>query len=234
MRSISKLFLCLAAAACGAPDVRETPGGAEGESATSTAPDTLRDTISLEGMPEPILLRRFETPESFPLRFSTYVPADMDREMDPVSAGEAGAGLRFVAAFGGTRNADAFVHVYAYPEATDLAEVQATARAFIASRGVPVSGSAEPPGLGPQANRRFGWSVHEEGYRYQISDGQWVVGTLALGQHAGRYFHVVTQYPAEYGDGFGPRAARIFEHWQWTDTGRPLDEEARAPGSSGV
>ena len=92
-----------------------------------------------------------------------------------------------------------------------------------------MSGSAEPPPIGPPADGRFGWSVHEEGYRYQIAGPQWVVGTLGLGRHGDRYFHIVTQHPEEYGDGFGPRAALIFKHWRWSDTGQPLGSDPAPP-----
>lgn len=38
-----------------------------------------------------------------------------------------------------------------------------------------------------------------------------------LMRHGDRYYIIGTHYPVEYGDGFGPRAARIREEWQWLE-----------------
>jgi hypothetical protein len=71
---------------------------------------------------------------------------------------------------------------------------------------------AEPPGWGQEAYT----------FSYAGDGNVPITGRLVLGRHADRYFHVLTHYPAEYGDGLGPRFQSILEHWRWEDTGRPL------------
>ena len=46
-------------------------------------------------------------------------------------------------------------------------------------------------------------------------------GTIGVGQRDNRFFHILVQYPVEYGDGMGPRVAQLIEHWRWAD-GTPL------------
>lgn len=44
-------------------------------------------------------------------------------------------------------------------------------------------------------------------------------------ERGGRFYYVARHYPAEYGDGFGPRAHRILGEWQWLDaTSEPRNE----------
>lgn len=228
-RGAATLALCALLTACAGDETqpRERP---EARNAVETAPETgaapapearppeVQDTIWLEGMPEPVTLRLFEAPADFPLPFSVYVPGDMAAER--VDAGDvAGAAVRFVAEFGGRRNPDAFVHVYAYPENTPVEVALGTARALIESRGVPVSQGLEPmeprPALGE-------WTTAGEGFRLQIADDRWIIGDIAVGRHDGRLFHVVTHYPEEYAEGFVPRADAILESWVWTDSGERL------------
>lgn len=208
-------------------------GGCEPPPETATPADTLaaappaveevrEDTILIEGTPQAIRLQRYATPDTFPLPFTTWVPSDMVAELDPANVDQPGAGLRFIANFAGRRSPDAFLHLYVYPAGTTAQDVLAQARAFVASRGVPVSRGIEvaPPVADTVA--RQPWTAHEERFRLQVGANQWLVGSIALGEHAGRFFHLITQYPAEFGDGFGPRAAVIQENWRWTDNDAPL------------
>jgi len=39
--------------------------------------------------------------------------------------------------------------------------------------------------------------------------------TLRLHEQDGRLYYVATYYPAEYGDGFGPRAYYVLNAWRW-------------------
>ena len=38
-----------------------------------------------------------------------------------------------------------------------------------------------------------------------------------LKRHGERFYYIAEHYPAEYGDGFGPRSRRIQDEWQWLD-----------------
>lgn len=202
----------------------EPRGGGDASGAQSTAagrraaplpfrPDTLHSTITLEGMDEPMTFWLYRSPPTFPLPFSTYVPTDMAAE--PVAADEADA-VRFVAEFGGVRNEQAFLAVVALPDEYDRAAAQALARIVAQRYGV------ERVERAPDAPPRYRWSLEEWNFQRELPGGGTAIGTGALGRHGGRYYYVVTHFPEEYADGFGPRATRILDEWRWEDTGEGL------------
>lgn len=247
-RTLPIFLLILATAACaqdgdtaaengaptvdGAADGRSDGAGAQADDSGSQAEDpaggdrgserpaTRTDTIFLEGMAEPMEFQLFRTPDGFPLHFSAYVPEDMEADVLEDDA----AAVRFMAAFGGQRNPEAFLHVYVHPTGTDPQTAVGTMRSFGASRGIPVSMGIEPLPE-PEATQRMPWADRGFGFRYQGDDG-WIVGSMGLGSHDGRLFHVITHYPEEYGDGFGPRSAKILETWQWEDGTSLADGES--------
>lgn len=60
-----------------------------------------------------------------------------------------------------------------------------------------------------------------------------LAGWVALGRHAGRWFHLVVQYPASLEEWFVPRADRILDAWRWTDRDAPLaGGEGKGPPSA--
>lgn len=207
-------------AACG--EVAREPARANGEgraSAMDTSaterPITRTDTVSLEGMREPMALRLFRTPENFPLPFTAYVPEDMDPRAD-ASDGTA----HFTAEFGGVRNEDAFVHLFVFPEGTPLPEAVATARGYTAGRsGIPVSRGVEPV-TDDNPPPDLDWALESFRFHYQGA-GPWYAGAVAVGRHDQRHFMIVRHYPVEYADGFGPRAGLVLETWRWAG-GSPL------------
>jgi hypothetical protein len=227
----------LLAASCG-PDDR--PGAAAGDTLAADAPApasapaprgdpdipgrhrpaTVIGAIEVEGMPQPMTLRLFRTPPGFPLPFSTYLPEDV--EPGSVASGE-GDAVMFVAAFGGRRNEDARVALQVLPGGTTGDAARAVLRQSApggpAAHAVP--GAAPAPASATP--RRFPWSLDEVAYRFRGRDETAVVGSAALGRRDGRYFILTVQYPEEFGDGFGPRVARILGDWQWADH-RRFDE----------
>ncbi|MEW5929808.1 MAG: hypothetical protein AB1941_20325, partial [Gemmatimonadota bacterium] len=78
----------------------------------TSRPDTLRDTLTLEGTAQPMVLRLYRTPPGFPLPFSTYHPADLAPE---TATSAEGGTVRFVANFGGRRTDSAYVEVRVHP-----------------------------------------------------------------------------------------------------------------------
>ena len=169
----------------------------------TSRPDTLRDTLTLEGTAQQVALRLFRTPPGFPLPFSTYHPADLAPE---AATSVEGGTVRFVANFGGRRTDSAYVAVMVHP--VEVNE-EAARRALSAATG----------GSGPAApdQQRHPWALAE----YSGSTGATVARGI-LGRHEGQFFHVLIRYPAEFGDGFAPRAALLLEHWQWEDAGGGL------------
>lgn len=191
--------------------------------AAQERPETKQGTIPLEGMEEPFTFRLVRSPERFPLPFTTYIPQDF--LVDTVRSGE-GDAVRFIANFAGRRNDDAFLEVFFYPAGTTEAEARAMTRAVAERHG-------RPEERRPEVGKQYPWSLVEYGFAEQRPTGESVLGTVALGRHRGRFFHVVLQYPEEYAEGFVPRAYRVLDEWRWEDTGEllggPRPPAAREP-----
>ena len=224
-RSATAPILALAlvtAAGCGGgsddadPDTPPAPApdstALEGPPSGAARPDSRTDTISIEGMAEPIELRLFRSPVDFPLPFTAYVPTAMRPEVEE-------AGARFVAAFGGTVNTDAFVHLFVFPPGTDRQGAVDAARAYKTGPGVPVSQGLEPM-AGETRTPPMDWAIEAYRFEYQ-SGGDWYGGTIGVGRHGDRFFQIIRHYPLEYVDGFPPRAGLILETWLWA-AGSPL------------
>jgi len=155
------------------------------------APETRLDSISIEGMTQPISLKLVQ-PESANPPFRAYIPPDMIFE--PASSGE-GDGYYFFTNFGGNRNDDAYLLVFVFPAGTTEGEAVELVKAFTASRG------------GPPPAQFENFSFQRDGVRYN--------GGIELRKHHDRFYYIARQYPAEYGDGFGPRASKILQYWDW-------------------
>jgi hypothetical protein len=169
-------------------------------------PETREDTIMIEGMPEIERVTLVRSPAGVGAPFSTYVPSGLRTEFRTEGAGA----VRFSAAFGGTANPAAYLHVQFHaPGAPQPAVSDVVANATLASV------EARPA-------ERPSWALDARTFAYRGTDGVRVTGRAMTGEHAGRYFHVVVHYPEEYADGMGPRIDRIFRHWRWEDTGEPF------------
>lgn len=172
---------------------------------TASRPATKSGTIMLEGMEETMEFILFEVPDGWPLAFSTYHTADFLAE--PIRTGE-GDAVNFVANFGGTRNDQVLFQVFFHPEGTDPGEADLVAEHL-----------AEDFQLQPadEEDNRAPWA-----YAVWTSPGGPNITWLAAGEYDGKYFYVLADYPAEFGDGVGPRIGVILDEWIWTDTGTPL------------
>lgn len=174
-------------------------------------PREVQDTILIEGMREPTRARLLEAPPDFPVRFSTYVPDGIGSEFE--GRGDS-ASVRFYASFGGAVDRNAYMHVRLYRAAMSRTAASTAATDFVRSRAPwrDEATTVQPPP----------WGVEAYTFGYQGDGNRPYTGRMVLGHHRDRYFHVLTHYPAEYGDGLGPRFDRILQHWRWEDTGRPL------------
>jgi hypothetical protein len=174
-------------------------------------PEAVRDTILLEGMPEPVTARLFRSPDGYGLPFTTYVPEGIEVSLE--TDADSG-GIRFAAAFTGRRDPNAYMHVFAQPRGTTGVVARQTALEFLRSRFL-IGGEARPAEA-PE------WGTEAYAMAYSGDGGARYTGSLVLASHRGRWFHIMTHYPAEYGDGLEPRFRRMLEWWRWEDTGRPL------------
>ena len=190
-------FLFLAA--CGregdAPAARQTP------------PATRSATIQVEGETDTVTVQSYESPPDAPLAFSTSLPAGMR----PEAVAETGSAVKFIS----EADPRAWVHVFIHPPEQPEDQAREDVRAVAESYGVPGVGEVEP-------SERYPWAIAEFRFRSRGTTAPTLAGSVALGRHAGRFFHIIVQYPVEFGDGFVPRAQRILDEWRWRDTGEPL------------
>jgi hypothetical protein len=199
-RSRFSIILALALAACNAQEevppgqstgepTQAAPGSAAGDPAVvhhpepPARPETLRDSIQLEGTYHAITARLVKPEGS--ISFSTYVPEDMHYEMNSSDEGE---GHFFYANFAGRKNENAFMLVFLLPPGATRTDAQALGNAFVTSRG-----------------------------------GKQRVASVRHGSYNNRVFYVATAYPAEFGDGMGPRTHYIRSRWVWLNDGKSLE-----------
>lgn len=207
MRRAACLALAAALAACAdgppaepSPAVDAPLGSAiapppDAEPAQATRPETLRDTIQVEGTAEPVTLR-LVTVEGVPLPFSTYVRDGW--EHDVLASGE-GTAVMFTAG-------DGLVSVFVPAEAGAESDVLPLAEAVAASRG-----DARPLAALPA------WAA--SGYAF-ASDTE--AGRVLVGRHNETWFQVLVAYSIESADGFAPGADVVLDRLRWADTGTGL------------
>ena len=182
-------------------------GHTTGAAATASgrAP-ALADTIRIEGTPEPMTLQLVESPDGFPMKFSTYMPPDMQVSFVPDSAA-----VKFTAAFGGTVQPLAYVHVQRLAGGIEDARAESIPARMLGGKAV--DRLEVYAGKPPWADDGAGYSYTENGTHYS--------GTIATQTEGGTPFRIIIHMPSEYGDGMGPRVEMLLRHWRWSD-GSPL------------
>jgi hypothetical protein len=191
----------------------QPPGSPAAAGALPARPEQVTDTIRVEGMPEALRLVLLRSPDGFRPPFSTYVPADMRATVE--STGDSAA-VRVAAQFGGIAEPNAYIHIRSYPPGQTLTQVQQNVRGFLRSR--------EPWGDEAGPTDRPQWAQEAYAFSYSGDRGVRYVGRAIIAHRNGRFFHVLTHYPAEFGDGFGPRAQAVLRHWRWEDDGTTLEQ----------
>jgi hypothetical protein len=205
--------------ACGTAGTDDPQHDADRRATLPERSATRQDTLLIEGMPEPTTSQLVRSPDRFGVPFSTYVPDGIETSFEE---GGDSAGVRFSAAFAGVREPNAYMHVRLYvPGAIpDPAEVAASFLRTRRPQDHPVDGSqVDPPHEQVDAPS---WGDTAFAFRYAGEGGRMYMGRIVLARHDARQFHVLTHYPAEYGDGLEPRFARILDTWRWEDTGEML------------
>jgi hypothetical protein len=174
----------------------------------SQRPATRADTVMIEGMAQVDTSRLYTTPAGFALPFSTYVPEGLQVQT------AARAAVRFIAAFAGTVNENAFMVLHIQDPGAAQRDAESILRDLMQTRS-----AAQHERVSMD---RPSWAVAAVGFRSVGADGTRFTGSIAVGEHGDRYFHVIRHYPVEYGDGLPPRLHSILRHWRWEDTGAPL------------
>lgn len=214
------LIFCLPACDRPAPDAPPPPP----EAAVAERPATIARPIAIEGMQDTLQFRLVRSPDGFPLPFSTYVPDDMDAEFDAIETGHI---ANFPARFGGVRNDRARMTFHVYPAGTPPERARTDLAAYLSGLypdDTPLTRDAAYERATPvEPASRYAWAQDES--RYHVpggAPGLVISGRAGSAEHAGHVFYFLIEFPAEYGDGMGPRVEAILDEWRWADTGGPL------------
>lgn len=199
---ISTVFLLFISAACSFPNPENravSPTDVNQKKQTETQkPSTKTTNIIIEGESTTISLELY----SHPL-FTTYFPTS-DFIPESVSSGE-GSSVRFYANFGGTKNEAAYVQFFFPAYTHTINQLKQTwiegENGLLASNGWRITEVVQ--------KTAYPWAKEKINY-YQPENN--IVGTVYVGESEGSVFYVVTHYPAEYGDGFMPRANLILQN----------------------
>lgn len=196
IRATLSLILIVAFTGCTA----ESGDQIEQQQTDSPAPvetsEIFVDTLSIEGMPEPIEMRSYQTPPGFPTPFSTAYPATMVADTRSTSEGEF---IRFVSDADATQDRQVLVEYQLYP---DTSEFQ-TVYEFNRTR-------AESYGELSQRTPHIQGAVTEFTF---VSPDQ--SGYIVFGERESRYYSILVRFPSGYSEGYGPRTEAIFDHWEW-------------------
>jgi hypothetical protein len=174
-----------------------SPAASQTPVAESPRPTTRTATISVEGESTQVKLERYESPD-----FVTDLPEDF--AADP-SASDEGRGVRFNFSPTGTPDEAAYVQVFFPSESISAAALttQITEEnGLLASNGWELADrDTSPP---------YDWAQTAIGY--EQPNQEMSTGTIFVGEQQGKAFLVFTHFPAEYAEGFVPRADLILEN----------------------
>lgn len=178
---------------------------------TESRPETKKGTIGIEGMQQEFNLNLVE---GSPPAFYTYIPADM--VVERVSSGE-GDSFRFLANFAGKKRDDAYMTFFFYPKGTNLEQAVKFANSFIL-----INKWQKINRQNPDTGKYYDWSESEWHFQSHVNGGDYL-GSIAVGKHQDRIFHVLIYYPEDFSEGFIPRTKKILDEFVWTDTGERLE-----------
>ena len=192
------------------PDTEEEVGEPEPNTPEETDPvtfdDEIEDTIEIEGMEEPMVLKLYDHPDA---PFLTYYPEDL--LVEETSSGE-GDAYTFYANYEGTKNEEVYLEIYFFADHVTEEPSPEDADSTFAQR---LEGMEEVD----SATKWHEWSIKE----FQTADAS---DHALLGEHEGQYFMMIVQSEPLYSEGFIPRVDKIIQHFYWKDTNQYLVDES--------
>jgi hypothetical protein len=188
--------------------VTSTPDAPQITNSSSQQPATKTATIYIEGEKTPITLKLYE--DYKPL-FTTYFP-QQDFIAEGVSSGE-GTGVKFIVNFDSSKNENAYIRVF-FPNGVKTIE---QLEAFVNSKSGLIA-SNKWRVSSRSSNVSYPWAKEKIDFR----QGQEIIGTIYLGEQNGKVFYVINHYPAEYADGFAPRADLILQNLKVNSTSKSI------------
>lgn len=167
----------------------------------SKRPSTKTDTLSIEGEKSQVTLKLYDELSQV---FTTYFPEN-DFVAESHRSG-ADTGSIFYYNVDGTKNKEVYVSV-SFPTWANNAEQL--------ERLLTAKGGLIQRNQWQMENRTqdvpYSWAREKIVYK-EPGSSQNIVAEVYIGEDNGKPFYVITHYPAEYGDGFAPRADFILKN----------------------
>ena len=165
---------------------------------------TKTDVISVEGEETEISLKLYDAASEV---FTTYFPEN-DFVAEAGGSGE-GTGARFYFSAGGAKNEAVYVHMFFPAQATSLEQIKklVTQQSGLlqGNQWQVVNQTEEVP---------YSWAKEKITFYEQRTASEPIGGEVYIGESDGKAFYVLTHYPAEYAEGFSPRADLILKNLQ--------------------
>lgn len=162
-----------------------------------------KKTVTDQWTQKPIPVTLFGA-QGFP--FTTYFPEN-DFVVE-TGASDEGMGVWFFSKASGKKYASAYVHFFFPAKPTTLAVMR---RTVIGKRGLMETNKWKVRNR--SQNVPYNWA--KERIDFEQSQGnKSVMGTVYIGEYKGKAFRVTEHFPADYGDGFSPRASIILKELQ--------------------
>ncbi|MBW3630050.1 MAG: hypothetical protein KY464_12225 [Gemmatimonadetes bacterium] len=132
-----------------------------------------------------------------------------------------GPSVTFVAFSGDERDERAFLHFVAAPESFTEARGRVFVQQAAESYRIPGASTQVHPVPPPS------WAVVKYPIMSRGTRGAPITGWVALGQHNGRFFHILLQQPQWAEKRVAGQMQQILDTWRWADDGTPLQSDAR-------
>jgi hypothetical protein len=162
-----------------------------------------KKTVTDEWTQKQIPVKLFDA-KGFP--FTTYFP-ESDFIVESASAGE-GTGVWFYSKASGKKYQSAYVHVFFPAKPTTLESMR---RAVTGKRGLMETNKWTVKSRTQDVPYR--WARERIDFE-QPQGNTSIMGTVYIGEYKGKAFRVTEHFPADYGDGFAPRASIILKELQ--------------------
>jgi hypothetical protein len=143
------------------------------------------------------------------LPFTTYFP-ESDFIVESAAADE-GMGVWFYSKVGGKKKESAYVHFFFPAKPTTLEGMR---RAVTGKRGLMETNKWTVKSRTQDVPYR--WARERIDFE-QPKGNTSIMGTVYIGEYKGKAFQVTEHFPADYGDGFAPRASIILKELQVKD-----------------
>ncbi|PWA08052.1 hypothetical protein DCC39_15670 [Pueribacillus theae] len=152
-------------------------------------PETKTETLEIEGMPEE---KTFILAKNEHIGVSTYYPDDMVAQTEQNS-------IKIFTNFVGEKRDDAYFEIYEASENQTKDDKQLLSD----FNGYSITEVAEDEFMIPYSQKE-----------YTIEKGDFT-GTVSIFERNGKVYRITTHYPIEWGDGVGPRIAKIIDELEF-------------------